>query len=155
MIQLRTHTPARTHTFQTIVSAPLSFFLHFLLSCNSLVLLCLERVPVLPQAMINVIGAVFLFLLVRSWLAVGELWHKGNTDSLCPPPHNTRTLPAADCFWILQGKGLISGVLISPRAGPTQPTGDCADRACLSARTRKHLHTLISNAHPFSPAERC
>lgn len=102
---VRTHTPAHTHTLQTIVSAPLFFFLHFLLSCNSLVLLRLERVPVLPQAMINVIGAVFLFLLVRSWLAVGELWHKGNTDSLVPSSPQHSHTPSRRLFLDTSRKG--------------------------------------------------
>lgn len=103
------HRHTNTHTLAHCLRhfASVSFLsLHIFLSCNSLLLLRPERAAVLPQAMINVIGAAFLFLFVRSREAVGELWHEGETLSLHPPASPN---PLADCFRILKGKGSLVG----------------------------------------------
>lgn len=105
----------------------------------------------LPRAMINVIGAAFLFLFEHSREAVGKLWLKGETDSACT--HAYSHTPARRLFPDSSRKGLISGILILPRAGLTQPTGESADNASLSVRAQKYLHTFICTGQPASLRE--
>lgn len=64
------------------------------------------------------------------------------------------TLCPARVFPDSSRKRLISGVLISPWAGLTKPTGESADVACSSVPARKYLHTFICSEEFVSLRER-